>query len=266
MIGFEITLKGDTPRKDEGADTSFMSKNQLYHLVAQTYFLPPPSSRGVTREYLLQVKKNMIFRVESHTMKHFEIDLTATQQKKIGTINASYLVKKLNVLLYARSEVTLGFSHFDPPELSWLFRVTRYIDKSNLLEVFEEPVMVEPAITDRSSFMSRIHYGRKLAAEFIFRTPSVRQSKFLWEELKEVAETYRNLMHCKISHEILTNELSDIEKRGQSLEMALSDLVSKAAQTLTTLENPAIKPDMLVSGGDKFTAEMRNQLALNSRV
>ena len=50
------------------------------------------------------------------------------------------------------------------------------------------------------------------------------------------------------------------------LEGTLQDLVSKAAFQYTAHENPLIKPEVVIMGGEGFTQEMRNTLNTNAKV
>ena len=113
-------------------------------MVSAVWHLPPDSSKGVTRDYLLRVSRDQVFRVNSSELKRVEVELSKDQQKKISTINNALLVKKLNILLAAQGRRELGFTEYEIPESTWLHKVARYIDQTNLLKIFERPVRAEP--------------------------------------------------------------------------------------------------------------------------
>ena len=71
--------------------------------------LPLCNSKGVTREYLLNIKDGSNFRVTHPDYKQFEFNLSKAHIKKISTINNALLVKKLNILLKERDQPPLGF-------------------------------------------------------------------------------------------------------------------------------------------------------------
>ena len=104
MIGFQLGLKAEQPQPDEGPETLHLSKNQLYDMVNQTHMVPPLGSRGVTRDYLLRVYRDQVFRVTHHVYKHFEVDLSPLHLKKTPLVNCSMVVKKLNLLLAERNQ------------------------------------------------------------------------------------------------------------------------------------------------------------------
>ena len=203
MIGFQLGLKAEQPQSDEGPDTVHLSKNQLYDTVNQTYLLPPPGSRGVTRDYLLRVHRDQVFRVTHHVYKHFEVDLAPNHLKKTTLVNCAMVVKKLNLLLAERRQSSLGFTHFEVPESAWLMKVARYIDQTNLLECFEAAVVPEGPVTDASPITCKVYHGRKNASEYIFRLPDMRESRGLWDQLKLVHETYKYLSTARLGIELL---------------------------------------------------------------
>ena len=121
MIGFQNELQGDKPDSEEGLDTKSLDKKDLYDLLAHKYYLPPYSSKGVNRDYLLGVYRDQFFRVELMAFKHFEVDLTPQMVRRIGVINNAILVRKLKILLASKGMKELGFDEDEPPEQVILF-------------------------------------------------------------------------------------------------------------------------------------------------
>ena len=266
MIGFQLDLQGDNPGPNEGVDTKSLGKNELYEMVSSTYMLPPYCSRGVTREYLLQVRNDLVFRVPTMEYRHFEINLNKSHQKKVGITNNALLVKKVNILLADKGRHPLGFTEYDVPEQSWLHKATRYIDQTNVLEFFESAVAPEPPLTRNSSAISKTYFGRLHAGQWLFRLQNARNNKKLWENLRIISETYRTYASYKINIELLDLELQETREKIVMLEGTLQDLVSKAAFQYTAHENPLIKSEAVIMGGKGFTQEMRNTLNTHVKV
>ena len=266
MIGFQPELHGDIPQPDEGLDTRNLEKKELFDMVAAVWFVPPYSSKGVTRDYLLRVNRNAVFRVNSNELKRFEVELTREAQKKIGTINNALLVKKLNILLTEQGRATLGFTEFEIPESGWLHKVARYIDQTNLLEIFDRAVRPEPQLTPQSRNSSRIYYGRVNASSYLFRTPQVRQNKKLWDNFKTISDNYRTLLSYRINMDVLQNEIEETRAKIILYEGSLTEQVTKSAFTYTALENPQIRPDLILAGPENFTGEMRETLNGNIKL
>ena len=124
----------------------------------------------------------------------------------------------------------------------------------------------EGPVTDASPVTCKVYHGRKNASEYIFRLPDVRESRALWDQLKQVHETYKYLSTARLSIELLEHEALETERKIAANEQNLKDLVSKAAQSLSCLESPQIRPDMIIAGGNSLTAEQREQLSNNSRL
>ena len=260
MIGFQPELHGDIPQPDEGLDTKNLEKKEFFDIVSIVWLVPSHSSKRVTRDYLLKVNTNQVFRVNSNELKRFEVELSKECQKKIGTINNGLLVRKLNILLAEQGREGLGSTEYKIPESAWLHRVTRYINQTNLLEVFERSVRPEAQLTPESNACSRIYYGRVNASSYLFRTPQVRTNKKLWENFQMISDTYRTLLSYKINTDILMRELEETRAKVILYESTLSEHVTKCAFTYTALENPQIRPEVILSGAEGFIGEMRTLL------
>ena len=116
LFGFgEESIKRN-PREGEPPETRSLEKKALFDMLNVLYFLPPYGGRAVTRDYLLQVYRGTVFRVNNATLRHFEADLTPPLTKRNGDPNNGLLVKKLNILLESRGDASLGFSHYEPPD------------------------------------------------------------------------------------------------------------------------------------------------------
>lgn len=266
MIGFSQELQGNFRNNPEGLDTCNLQKHELYELVAKDYFLPPAGSRGVTREYLLSVREDKVFRVTNKDWKAFEFRLERGQLRKAGMVNNAILVRKLNLLLLSQDRKELGFTEFNIPDQKWLYSVTRYIDQTNLLEFFEEPVMHEAQPSHQSTNIVKIYFGRIYAGEYLFEEPRKRSNKKLWNSLRVLSEAYRMLQGSKMHAEVLEHDLMETRKRIAEEESTLQDLLSKASFAYTAIDNPAITADLVINNSSDLTPEMRKQLTHNSQL
>ena len=116
MIGFSRDLLDDLPKKDEGDDTKNLDKRKLYDSLAHKYYLPLMNSKSMTRDHLLAINSGSVFRVGLMELKHFEVDLTPKMARRVGIINNSILVRKLNELLISTDRPPLSFEEFHPPD------------------------------------------------------------------------------------------------------------------------------------------------------
>jgi len=263
MIGFSPTLKSERVLSQESADIINMQKARLYNQVSRDYCVPPSNSRGVTKEYLVKVKNGQVFRVGVQDMKSFEFSLTPAMQRKVATISNPLIVRKLNDFLRITRNITLGFSEFECPEQTWLLRIARIIDKTNLLEIFECAAVSEPPLTDNSSIVSKVHFGRQFASEYLFRSAEFKSNKKLWESLAEVSEVYRSTTNNSIAVEVLQEDLKLAKERLETSEKVLNDLLSKTAITYSCLENPTLRGEQIMAGGDTLTQKEREAVLNN---
>jgi hypothetical protein len=266
MIGFAQDLQDISKVRDEGPETLKLQKNELYDLVAADFVLPPCTSKGVTREYLLNVRNGKVFRVTNQQMKTFEYTLEKKHNRKSQLVSNPILVRKLNILLKTYGQLELGFDEYHVPEQNWLYKMARYIDRTNLLEFFEEPVEREPAPTDTSSSISKIHYGRQYACEYLFDEQQKKANKKLWYSLRVLAETYRMLMGSKIHVEVLQHELVETIARVKEQEAALQDLLGKAAFAYAAIDNHNITADAVITNMNSLSPEVRTRLSMVSQL
>lgn len=266
MIGFEQEVSKESVRADEGPDTKDVEKKKLYKTLSLLYFLPPYGSRGVTRDYLLKVHRNEVFLVSNNDIKHFEVDLSPCQVKKHGVANNGLLVKKLNILLDRRKLKSLGFDHFEPPEQvrcnhkTWLYRVARFIDTTNLTEFFEKPVQAEPALTSRASNISHVYYGRLQASKYFFMAKEAKKDRRLWEALRDISDSYRTLQSQQLTIEVLQQTLQDAKANVEKQERALGDVISKTALSYLALKHPHVSADAILKGAKDKNPEVQEEV------
>lgn len=187
MIGLSQDFQLFRSQDTEGDETKNLQKNQLYDMVSKEWFLPPVYSKGLTREYLLQVKDGQLFRVSHLDMKQFEYNLTKDMQTKVGVVNNALLLRKLNTFMNMNGFLPLGFDEYNMPDEKWLHRIARFIDRTNIMEFFEKPAIPEPPLDHKSSDIARTHYGRIYASQWLFRLI----------ESKKTRSSSRPLRHCQ---------------------------------------------------------------------
>lgn len=266
MIGFEQEVAKESVRADEGPDTRDVEKKKLYKTLALLYFLPPYGSRGVTRDYLLKVHRNQVFLVNNNDIKHFEVDLSPCQLKKHGVANNGLLVKKLNLLLESRQLPPLGFDHYEPPEQvtcddkTWLYRVARMIDTTNLTEFFEKPVQAEPALTSRATNISHVYYGRLQASKYFFLPKAAKKDRKLWDALRDISDSYRTLQSQQLTIEVLQQTLQDAKANVEKQERQLGDVISKTALSYLALKHPQVSADTILKGAKDNHPEVQEEV------
>lgn len=266
MIGFQTELFPDDRQSDEDATTRGLEKKDLYEMVAKTYFLPPFASRGVTREYILKVNSDQVFRVTTNELRHFEVDLTSEMQRKVLGLTNAILVRKLNHLLRLRGQNPLGFTEYDVPEQAWLHRVARFIDQTSLTEFFEAPVVAEPPVHNGSHSISLIYHGRLSASKWFLRHPAIKSNRRFWDTLRSISDTYKAFISLDISIEILQRELEENQRKRTMVSHSLEDMITKASLTYTAIEYPDLKPEDVIGGSANITPHMRQQLSRNSKL
>ena len=116
MIGFRERPQLERGHPNEDPETKELNKKKLYNILSSRYFLPPITTKGITREYLVKVHRHEVFTVPVFELKHFEVELTPSMMKRVGIPNNSLLVRKLDGLLASQAQPPLGFDDFEPPD------------------------------------------------------------------------------------------------------------------------------------------------------
>jgi len=135
-----------------------------------------------------------------------------------------------------------------------------------LTEFFESPVLNEPQLTSSSSFISKVYFGRLKACAYFFRLKEAKSNKKLWDTVKSISDTYRNYVSQNLAAESLKRELKSAEDKVLEIGNSLDDQISKCAFTYTRIENPEIRPEMIIKGADNVTKEVREATMMNCRM
>ena len=265
MIGFQAELNSGGKREDESLDTQRLNKVQLYELVETTWDIPSYGCKSITREYLLRVKDDEVFRVDREVMRKFDFELTKKQNKKMAIVNLGYVVRKLKVLMAEKRMKDLGFEEWEAPEQVWLMRMARYIDKENVLELFEEALVVPPNYRSNSSLLYSIYHGRLFASTYLFRDAKTKSNKGLWESLRNISESYKVICSASINIELLERELNEMREKLARSKLQMEEEVTKTAVTYTALTEPNLRYDMVLRP-ELLSEPLRNQLQNNTRL
>ena len=267
MIGFDDEIERPGPHADEGPETSNIEKPALYSMVNGLYCIPPYGSRGTKRKYLVAVHHGQVFRVSHSELRHFEVDLHTSRTKKLGTVNNGLLVRKLNLLLRSRGQKELGFSEFEPPEQverahqTWLHRVARYIDPSNLTEFFEMPVITEPSLHSKSSLISLVYHARRRAYRYLIEAKQAKSNKRFWESLREISDNYREYQNQDFMVAQLQKEVERAQEKTARMRVDLEDKISKVVFSYVTLKNPAITSTMIFKSSQSQDPAVQKEAA-----
>lgn len=255
MIGFEDELERPGAHLDEGPETANMEKPQLYDSVHAIKYVPPYGTRGTRRRYLVNVATGKVFSVTHSELRHFEVDLDNSHTRRLGVINNGLVVRKINMLQSSRGEPQLGFSEFEPPEQvdgfdkPWLMRTARFIDRTNLAEIFENAVTPEPPLTDKSSKISLIYHGRKKAYKYLMAPKQPRETRKFWEGLRDVSDRFREYQNQVFVVEQMRREAERAHQKSLEMQSDLQDMISKAALLYVTLKNPSLNASMIFKTG-----------------
>jgi len=267
MIGFEDVPVSDRTHPNESSETKSLDKRAFYNLLTKTYCLPPFASRGISRDYLFRVHKGEFLRVKTNDLRHFEVELTPEMNKRVGLQNNYFLVRKFKVYLQIHKCPELGFDEYDPPEEAWLYRIIRYVDPTNMMELFEAAVRAEPPyIHGTHNLIQAVHHGRIIASKYFFRLDTIKKDRKMWENLKQLSNNYRAYLCQRMLIDKMEHDLKTAREKSAEYLRQMQDQISKIAFTYSMVENPAIRADMIISGSKDLTDKMRKDIDFNCQL
>ena len=121
---------------DEPEAIRNLKKKAIYKLLSEQWLLPEESSKGVHRRYLVGVYRGDYFRVNIMEYKRFEVELTPAQLKKTPFLSSGDVFVKISHLLTEIGIPPLGFEVGLFPEDTWLYKIVRFVDRSNATGVY----------------------------------------------------------------------------------------------------------------------------------
>ena len=243
--------------EDEPAELRDKSKNQIYALLAEEYFLPSVDSKGVNRTYLVGLYRGDHYRVRALDIKRFELELRPMQQKRVSLVNLAYMYRKLNALLLERGEQQLGFPDHAIPEESWLCKIARYVDRKNVLEFFSQAVQqVAPA----TCLSENVHIARINAHAFVFEGNQLLDQQTVYQAVKEISESYRRIIGKKIDIEEINRSRLDMLGKLNTEEAHLKAALMKASTTIIAVAEDNFDPDRVFNEdeGERNRGQLRD--------
>lgn len=259
MIGFSEDLLEDLPRQDEGPETRSLSKKELYNLVALSWMLPPFNSKGITREYLLKVLRNEVFRIDTKAWRTFEYELMPHQQKRTAVINNSLMVQKLTVMLSLTGNKPLGFSTYDPPDQNWLYKVARFVDVANFMEAFEAKINDPPAVNEASHNIEKLQHCRREVSKYLFNDTRVRNNKKVWDALRSLSESFRTLTSYQATMRTLQFQLQHVIDKVHQAGINMAEWLDKAARVYTIVQDPDLRAEHLLDNRDDLDVRLHHK-------
>ena len=242
MIGLIRPHDRNDERVNEPQEIRDLTKTKLYENLCEQWLLPPKESKGVNRNYLVNVFRNQVYRVPLMDFKRFEVELTPMQMKRNNLVNLTYIMRKLNRLLEEREQRPLGFGEFVVPDENWLVKVARWADRSNLLEFFQMPVTRAP--NQGIIYSDRVHCARKGAHNFVFRDQhQLLENKKVFEGVKLISEVQRKIVSYQIEIEEMENLIQQIRDKINEQDGILRSSLAATATHLVSLAEPNFRPE-----------------------
>jgi hypothetical protein len=201
-----------------------LSRSKIYKLLAEEYFIPNPTCRAISRDYLIGVHTGKYFRVRLPTLKKFMVDMTPSLMKKTVHTTNHEIVEKLEALLKEHGLAPLGFKKGNLPDSEWLDKMARFIDPCNAADLFEHPVCRPDEGKEIDS--NRVLIAKKAAEKKMLGDTGLLGKREVMEEVRELWEAQKKLKSRQVELELLrtrgTELVRNIEKENGEVETRLT--------------------------------------------
>ena len=138
-------------------------------------------------------------------------------------------------------------------------RVARYIDRTNLTEIFEQAVTPEPPLHAKSSAISIIYHGRRKAYKYLIGPKQPRETRKFWEALRDISDKFREYTNQTFVVEQMRREVEKAHLKSLEIDNELQDLISKTAFLYVTLKNPSITASMIFKANQTQDARVQTE-------
>jgi adenylyl- and sulfurtransferase ThiI len=138
-------------------------------------------------------------------------------------------------------------------------RVARYIDRTNISEIFEQAVTPEPPLNEKSTAISAIYHGRKRAYKFLISPKQPRETRKFWDSLRDISDKFREYQNQSFVVEQMRREVEKAHLKSLELNNELQDLISKTAFLYVTLKNPSITASMIFKANQNQDARVQGE-------
>lgn len=196
-------------------------KKKMYKSLAEQYFLPPRDSYGLTLQYLQKVQTGSVFRVETAVLHRFLAELKASELKRAVYTCKFEAYDKIDRLLRERDEPGLGFDSGLLPNGSWLYRVARYLDPSNVCGLFEVALQAEGNEGDAKTDSERLQRAQRRAEKEVIGDTGLGKRPEIKSCLAELAQSHKRLVSLHAEHANHLSYGAVLEKRVREARAAV---------------------------------------------
>ena len=257
MLDYELDLLDDQPLSDEGPDTKDIKKKKFYQIISSKWMIPPITSRGVDRKYLLKVHRNEVYRIDAEQYRIFNFNITSEQVKKTTVMSSALLVKKLDNYLALVSSKPLGFSVSDPPDQTWLYKVVRFVDRFNFIEAYKTYIDVPLTYEQENHNIVLLHHSRLLAFKEMFSDNQMKKNKKVREAMVAARDAYRTARCHETTMIALQRELEKANEKNITLKQNMNESMSKATLSLMCVKYPNMPIETLLKATKENPTMMR---------
>ena len=137
--------------------------------------------------------------------------------------------------------------------------MARYIDRTNLAEIYETAITPEPPLNDKSTTISAIYHGRRKAYRYLMSSKKPKENRKFWDSLRDIPDRFRDYQNQSFVVELMKREAERAHLKSVEMQNELQDLISKSAMMYVTLKNPTISANMIFKASQNNDASVQRE-------
>lgn len=125
-----------TQLTNETEKTIGLSKKKLYQKLSASYLMPSFQSRAITRPYLVKAFLKEVYLVSKESIALFEAQNISSPPHRAPGFTVMQIVFLIDSFLSKMGKMKTGFKNGSLPDEDYCYRLARYLDQGNLLQIF----------------------------------------------------------------------------------------------------------------------------------
>lgn len=206
-----------------------LNKKELHEYLHERWHLPPHNARGVTRDYLVKVHLNQVFRINDVELKQFLANLTKKMTKKVPLINSTDVKAKVEMMLSELALPPLGYPPNIIPDETWLLNVARFMDRTNIAAIFKKDIPDSEALDIPTA---RMKAAKVNCERYLLTADGLLHHTDVFEAVKAIFYSHKRVNNKNSEVQALQARLQVANRQLQEERVRLQGYLEQAATTV----------------------------------
>lgn len=219
----------------------------------------PTKESGVNRGYIVRFYLGQCLCLNLLDVKRFEVEPTESQTRKTLFLNLGKVVERFETYLKELNLPPLGFPPNVIPEEKYLLRRIHYLDRKNILGVFQKSIPNSAELSLQSHGIQKAN-----AREYLISDNTVFKALKVAKQFIDIMDSGWKVQGLKQDCRQLERTLERHRKKLELEDTMLHTSLNRAATTIFTIGNQIDDPNQIFTknGGEQFRAQINEILLM----